>query len=597
MPKVEELEELVNKFEDRVKLGGLINEKRFAELELKIGELNQKLNEVTTDFPKMKERAVEIEDLLNIVNLGLVEYKDNFDKINSSFSEFKKIPETLESVRTNLESKTRELNDSVTGLTANVDVLKNIKEDVIKSSEETISSKIKTVEDGIQQNKVELEHVKRDLDGFSVALRSFERTIELTNLDDIIRRFDSLDRRIINNGEELDKIRKVVPEMSMTIIDVEILKKKLKEMSSTVMDVLNKINESEINTNKKMSLFEDLTKKVESANEEVKTQVSKLEGTRTAVEKIYSDMNEKASSLTNVNEEIGRVKADVEKIYSDVNEKVSNLTSVNDEVNRLKTGIEELKGMKSSSDQMITEVKNNVNEEISKLKMNVEDTKADVGKVYNYVNEKVSGLTNVNEEISKIKASIEDLKMMRSRMDEMASNIKNEIITEVKSQLTPDYGVRISKLEEQINNVSSDLDKTLANIREQMDKKGSDNVNKLEYDSLREKIEDIEKSIVDINKSLFNHPKMYVEPRVLKVDNVIKEVPKNIADEIVSLRNILSRISSENNDLRRVIRNIRFDQMETITTDVFVGVTARISTIEKKLSEVEEEMSKMRSNQ
>ena len=551
MPKVEELEELVNKFEDRVKLGGLINEKRFAELELKIGELNQKLNEVTTDFPKMKERAVEIEDLLNIVNLGLVEYKDNFDKINSSFSEFKKIPETLESVRTNLESKMRELNDSVTSLTANVDVLKNIKEDIIKSSEETISSKIKTVEDGIQQNKVELEHVKRDLDGFSVALRSFERTIELTNLDDIIRRFDSLDRKIINNGEELDKIRKVVPDMSMTIVDVEILKKKFKEMSSTVMDVLNKINESEINTNKKMSLFEDLAKKVESANEEVKTQVSKLEENRTAVEKIYSD----------------------------VNEKVSGLTSVNDEVNRLKTGIEELKGMKSSSDQMITEVK------------------TDVGKVYNYVNEKVSGLTNVNEEISKIKASIEDLKMMRSRMDEMASSIKNEIITEVKSQLTPDYGVRISKLEEQINNVSSDLDKTLANIREQMDKKGSGNVNKLEYEPLREKIEDIEKSIVDINKSLFNRPKMDVEPRVLKVDNVIKEVPKNIADEIVSLRNILSRLSSENDDLKKVIRNIRFDQMETITTDVFVGVTARISTIEKKLSEVEEEISKMRSNQ
>lgn len=90
MPKIEELEELVNKFEDRVKLGSLINEKRFAELELKIGELNQKLNEITTDYPKLKERSGEIEDLLNIINLGLGEYKDDFEKINSSFSEFKK---------------------------------------------------------------------------------------------------------------------------------------------------------------------------------------------------------------------------------------------------------------------------------------------------------------------------------------------------------------------------------------------------------------------------------------------------------------------------------------------------------------------------
>lgn len=541
MPRIEELEELVNKFEDRIKLVGLINEKRFAELELKIGELSQKLNEVTNDFPKLKERAAEIEDLLNIVNLGLVEYKDNFEKVDSGFSEFKKIPETLESVRSNLESKMRELNESVSNLTANVDVLKNLKEDVTKSTEETVSSKVKTVEEGIEHNKVEIEHVKRDLDGFSVALRSFERTIELTNLDDIIRRFDSLDRKIINVETELEKFRGLVPDISITIGDVEILKKKLREMSSSVMDTLSRMNEFEMNINKKITLFEDLAKKAESADEDVKTQISKLEEAKISVEKIYSDVNERVSSLTSVNEEINKLKAgiedtksDVGKFYNDLNEKVSGITNVNEEINRLKTS--------------------------------TEDMRVGLGKI-----------ANVNEDVNKLKFDVEELKTSRPNLNEMIANVKNEIIAGVKSQLPADYGMRISKLEEQINNVPSlNFDEKLA--------------------SLREKVEDIEKSVMDINKSMFSFPKIDVGPRALKVESVIKEIPKNVADEIISLKNILSRLSSENNDLKRVIRDIRLNQMDAITSDIFVSVTARISTIEKKLSEVEEEISKMRTN-
>lgn len=145
----------------------------------------------------------------------------------------------------------RELNESVTSLTANVDVLKSLKEDIVKNSEEAVSSKVKVLEEGIERNRVEVEHVKRDLEGFSVAIRSFERTIELTNLDDIIRRFDSLDRRIINAETELEKFRGLVPNISVTIADVEILKNKFKEMGSSVMDVLIRMNEFDVNINKK----------------------------------------------------------------------------------------------------------------------------------------------------------------------------------------------------------------------------------------------------------------------------------------------------------------------------------------------------------
>lgn len=547
MPRIEELEELVNRFEDRIKLGGLLNEKRFADLELKIGELNEKLKEVTTDFPKLKERAEELGDLLNIVNLGLVEYKDNFEKIDSSFSEFKKIPETLESVRANLENKMRELNESVSNLTANVDILKNLKEDITKSTEETISSKVKTLEEGIEQNKVEMEHVKRDLDGFSVALRSFERTIELTNLDDIIRRFDSLDRKINNTVTELEKLRSIAPNVSITTVDVEILKKKLREMGSSIMDVLNRMNEFEININKKTYLIEDLTKMIES--EDFKTQISKLEDT----------------------------KASMEKIYNDVNERVSRLTNFDEEIIKLKASIEELKGIKSNSDEMIIQIKDKIN--------SLED-------------KRISSQTEMNEEISKLKTDMEELKMMKSSLNEMFTNIKNEMTTEIIGQLRLDYEMRISNLEKQIKNFSSlNFDKILTDIRERkigMDKQSFGGVDDSRYEILRKKVEDIEKSLANINKTLSSYSKTGLEPRPLTVGGATKEIQKNIVDEIFSLKDIISRLSLENNDMKKVIRDVRMHQMESITSDIFVGVTSRISTIEKKLCEIEEEISKMR---
>jgi DNA repair exonuclease SbcCD ATPase subunit len=549
LPRIEELEELVNKFEDKIKLGGLINEKRFADLELKIGELNEKLKEVTTDFPKLKEKAEELGDLLNIVNLGLVEYKDNFEKIDSSFSEFKKIPETLESVRANLENKMRELNESVSNLTANVDMLKNLKEDIVKSTEETISSKVKTLEEGIEQNKVEMEHVKRDLDGFSVALRSFERTIELTNLDDIIRRFDSLDRKINNTETELEKLRSIAPNVSITTVDVEILKKKLREMGSSIMDVLNRMNEFEININKKTYLIEDLTKMIGS--EDFKTQISKLEDTKTSMEKIYNDVNERVSRLTNFDEEIIKLKA----------------------------SIEELKGIKSNSDEMIIQIKDKIN--------SLED-------------KRTSSQTEMNEEIGKLKTDIEELKTMKSSLNEMFTNIKNEMITEIIGQLRLDYEMRISNLEQQIKNFSSlNFDKILTDIRERkigMDKQSFGGVDDSRYEILRKKVEDIEKSIMNINKSLSSYPKTGLEPRPLTVGGATKEIQKNITDEIFSLKDIISRLSLENNDMKKVIRDVRMHQMESITSDIFVGVTSRISTIEKKLCEIEEEISKMRAS-
>ncbi|MDI6826216.1 MAG: hypothetical protein QMD36_03420 [Candidatus Aenigmarchaeota archaeon] len=448
MSRIDEIAEKVEKFEDKIRLGNLIAEKRFADLELKIGQLSNKLNEIATEFPKLKERAAEIEDILNVVNLGLVEYKKAFERMNAQISEFSQLPDAISSIRLNLENKMKDINENFKTMSASLEVLNKLKEDIAKSIEETISSKVDELEKDIEYNRVEIEHLKSDLDGFSLALKSFERTIELTNLDDIIRRFDSLDRKMINVENEVEKFRYLIPDLSMTVGDVEILKKKLKETSSTVMDTLSRMNEFEININKKMAFLEDLTKKAE----------------------------------------------------------------------RLEI----------------------------KLPSKVEE------------------------------------------------GIKPEE-TPIESKVPVDYQAKISELEEKIKKTELPLEikNTIEDLKERMSRlegRGFVETTPVEIEELKNRVEDLEKSIQNIDKLLFEYRRMIESPKVGKE----KEIPKNLADEISSLKNILSRISLENEDFKKIVRDMRINQMQMITSDVFVDFAARLSTIEKKIGEIEKELSRVR---
>jgi chromosome segregation ATPase len=438
LPRIDEIAEKVEKFEDKIKLLNLLAEKKFADLELKIGQLSEKLNEITVEFPKLKEKSSEIEDLLNVVNLGLVDYKEKFEEIETKVSEFTQLPEVVSNIRLNLENKMKDINENFKAISANLEVLNNLKDEILKSTEETISPKMEELEKNIQQNKAEIEHLKSSIDGFSLALKSFEKTIELTNIDEIIRRFDSLDRRMINLENELEKFRYLIPDLSMTVGDVEILKKKLKELSSAVMDALSRMNEFEININRKLAFFEDLTKKAE-----------KIE--------IKAPSEEKST---------------------------------------------------------VTEIPSDYRDRMKELEEEMKKTK---------------------ELPFEIKKEIEEL---RERMN----RIENKSV----EAFPPDV------------------------------------------EELKNRVEELRKYVQDMEK-LFSSYKIE-QPKFVKE----KGIPKNLVDEINSLREIISRISSENEGFKKVIRDLRINQMQMITSDVFVEFVAKLNSMEKKLAEIEKDLSKVR---
>jgi chromosome segregation ATPase len=452
LPRTEKLEEKVQKFEDKIRLSNLLSEKRFADLELKIGQLSERLNEITTEFPKLKDRASDIEDILNVVNLGLMSYKEKFEEVSNRISEFVQLPDAISSIRLNLENKIKDIDENFKTISANLEVLNNIKEDVIKSTEETISSKADELGKGIDQNKVEIEHIKSDLDGFSMALKALGRTIELTNLDDIIKRFDSLDRKVMNAENQIEKFRYLIPDLSMAVSDMEILKKKFKEMSSTVMDTMSRMNQFEGDINRKITFLEDLTKKAEGMNLIQPVSKSVEEGTK--------------------QEEVKTVESSIPVDY-----------------------------------QL-----------------------------------KISGL---EEEVKKSK----------------------ELPLEIKSV--------IEELKERINGLESrsttGTETTPVGVEE-----------------VKDRVEGLGKSIENINKMLSERQ------RGAELPQIGKEVPKNLVDEISSLKGIISRVSSENEDFKKLMRDLRINQMQMITSDVLVDFIKRMSTLEKKISEVEKDLSKVR---
>jgi len=289
----EELEVRVNKLKDKLKLIALQLDKKSADLEIKIGKADERFKEVAYDFPELKEKTGEIENSLGVINLGLVDFKKKFTNIDSRISNLEKMPGSVERRIVGLDNKLKKLDEDIKKIYLRLDEISTIKQDVTKSLEDKIALSLENTTKGIIGNKAEIANVKRNLDALSLAIKSFEKTVELTNLDDIIRRFDTIDGKVLSMQAELDRLRSSVRGASTTGEDVEILKKRFKELISTVMSALSKINEFEIRVGNKLAKVEALEKcamdlnTIKSMTETVMEQAKRMNEIKISMEDLY----------------------------------------------------------------------------------------------------------------------------------------------------------------------------------------------------------------------------------------------------------------------------------------------------------------------
>lgn len=435
--KIDELEKIVEKFEDSLKLNRLQTEKRFTDLEIKLEELNKKFKEVGTDFPELKRRSEEIENLLHVINLGVVEYKKKFEDTSSRISEFERRPREIERVLTDHRKELKVLREGISKISAILTRLDNVGGELDKRIEEAISSRLESLKEGIERNRLEIEHTKKSLDGFSSAIKSFERTIELTNIDDIIRRFNSLDKKITETQTSIEGLRKLTPDISIIEGDTDALKTRVKEMSSTIMDALSRMNEFELNVSKKMISIGNLINKaekleyIESACENVKRHVDRLKKMESVVVNTYKEMSEKVVPLEKIYKEIKNLKTDIIEVIRRVDENRSVLKDFDRE------GFAELILGKKENREKIIEIVNRLDEIEDDLRTLRRETpqriSVGVGDEIESMKKIINKLAMGNEELRK---SLEKAPVSNSVLDKI-DKLEEKIIELGKQPIKP----------------------------------------------------------------------------------------------------------------------------------------------------------------
>ena len=418
---IEELTKRVEKTEDKVKLSNLLTGKRFADLELKIAKLDEKFKEIVTEFPELKERTERIESLLNVINLGITDYRNKFKDFYTRLTGVEKVPNEIRGTLATYETKLKNLGEDVKKLSARLVALNTLKEDVTKTVKETIALEMNTISKAQEINKMELEHVKKDIDTFSTVVKSFERTMEATELDNVIRRFNSMEKRIMDTQTQVEELRRHLSGIPVTEKYVENLNRRIDELGKTVMDRLSRLSEFERNV-------ENFTKKLEN----------------------------------------------IEKDMKDI---------------------------------------------------------------------KLTGSPNLSE----------GLKQKLLKLDETKTSMQ-----ELSKRVSTLYGGKPEKLEG--------------------------------LEDMKNKIEGLEKILIAQNKNLTEYKKL-MEKRLksLKPEKS-KKMSKKEYDEITSLKKIMTRLSTDYEDLRKIMRDMKLLQMKSVTTDTLMGLMNRISALEEKIGEIEKEL-------
>jgi len=513
----QEIGERINKLEKKLKLSNLLTGKKFADLELTIGKLDERLKEISTDFPEIKERAEGIEDLLSVINLGIVSYKGKFDDLSSRLTGVEQIPEKVKTTLSNYEKKLNSLEDNVKKISTSLNEFKIIKEDVTKKVEENILPKIQTLSENRDINRMEIEHIKKNIDALTSAVKSFERTVELTNLDAIIKRFDSMEDKLMKTRSQMEEFRKDLSTISVRDKDVDALKQKLKETESVVLEKLGKLNEVETKIGIVQQKLEDMN---------------------------YFDISTKLKSELKGKEDI------ISQNQARIDGLTKRLDTLSDE---LEKRVEEIGRIKTT-------------QPIESRKVNLD-------------------VATTEEAYKRMETMYHDMVKRISELKGLDKELKN-------IELPPSLNKTISKFEERLDKLDKNYNEIIGVVEDLMKsvKEEASETEKIEgIDELRKRTKEMEKILTSWNKNITDYRKQ-MEERIHKIEEkkVGEKLPKNIAEEISSLKEIMSKISVENKEFKKLAREIRINQMASVEPETFANFANKVSELEKKILEVEE---------
>ncbi|MEM5855280.1 MAG: hypothetical protein QW472_03090, partial [Candidatus Aenigmatarchaeota archaeon] len=213
--------------EDKFKFALLQVDKRLVNLEVAIGEINEKIKSLTTvdveTINQIKERLDELEDLIMVENLGGLELKRFLENIDSRTTELSQKTASLSESVKNFEEKISELKggydtsalkDNINKLEKNIEKIENELKDINKRmSELTPAQEVSRLENNLGSITSKIDEIVGKIESLepSILKKVEEKIFDLkdivTGLEGRIKSVEEMRKSLISLEEKISELK------------------------------------------------------------------------------------------------------------------------------------------------------------------------------------------------------------------------------------------------------------------------------------------------------------------------------------------------------------------------------------------------------
>jgi len=476
--------------EDKFKLTLLQIEKRFVDLEMGLGELKDKMKDVSPEqLASINQRMEDIEDLTMVENAAVIELKkmledisQKFNSLTTSVSEINKLGQRLDSLEKEIHEVSSkpadlEIQEKIKSLESEFSELISKKPQSFPEIEE-LHKKTSEISQRLTNLKMEYEDVVKNIEARLKSVMSSVSGVPIADLDFIDSRLQSLktaidmlsdkkvetDLKIAGLEEKIVLLNEKIKEaLSQKFVD-EIKSNKRDIMASTVRiesaeRVIKEINVEIQELQKRVGRFEGfekltlLNKEVEEKLERFKFIEDQTSRLSTRVEAIYDDMNKNFAGFKNMEKRIEGI--------------IQNMNNIDKDLEKLKIDMK-LSGNAAALNEIVRTL-NDLQDKVSRLNKEVPAIFVEKSEIKNVVygmRDRVNSLDNRMREINQIMGNVkpEDVQKVMQTFSKIEDLVKRVEIIERKveevKETTPDITEAIppaSYLDEEISELLGKL--------------------------------------------------------------------------------------------------------------------------------------------
>ncbi len=251
------------------------------------------------------------------------------------------------------------------------------------------------------------------------------------------------------------------------------------------------------------------------------------------------------------------------------------------------------------SSKNVKKIGKNVKILISKTRV-IKPLHHDIDKAWDYSHDLGQKLNEIKGRMNTV--SRKSAQMLQTWEDEIKTTHKrlNKFEDDLKSvrrlpKFYKDVNEKVAELEKQYNHIASDAMNKIGELEDTIRPEEEKMHKIVDLDVVKDQVQSIRKSMLTFNKLWADYKRTIDERlglRPTQISAIATEgVSPKLEDEVRSLRDMMNKMSLENENIKKMSRDIRVTQMGTPGTEVVTNLTSRMNTIEKKITEVEQELS------